>query len=81
MHAIKGYVRKTGLDGNSNKSVTLTKVLKLIYSVKKGAKSYYDILTPDEIIPRCCIKWDDKLNTNINWKNIFQKVQKIPELN
>ena len=24
--------------------------------------SYYDILTPDKIIPRCCNKWDDKLN-------------------
>ena len=40
-----GYTRKTGLAVNSNKSIALTKVLKVIYSVKKGAKLYYDILT------------------------------------
>ena len=52
IHAMKGCIRKTGLAVNSNKSIDLTKVLKVTYSVKKGATSYYGILTPDETIPR-----------------------------
>ena len=62
-------------------TASLTKVLKRIYSVKNGTKSYYDRLTSDEVKPQCCSKWEDTLNKTINWKITFAKVQKIAEIN
>ena len=37
VQAVKNYVRKTGLKVEKNKSIDLTKTLKVIYSAQKGA--------------------------------------------
>lgn len=80
IQAIKSYIRRTGLDIESNKSSKLSKVLQFIQSSMKGARSYYEMLTSEDVEPKCCSKWDDKLNTNIKWDTTFLKVHNIKEI-
>ena len=61
-------------------SVESSKVSKILNSVQKGTKVYYDILINDGIDPKCCSKWNNKLSKEINWKTTFKKVQKIREI-
>ena len=79
VHAIKSYVRKTGLTVEGNGSVDLIKTLKIIYTQQKGAHLYYEVLTQDTNKPNCCEKWEAKLNKDINWSTTFKKIQKIQD--
>ena len=75
VQAIKSYIRKTGLTVDSNSSTDLTKTLKIIYSQLKGSRLYYEILTQGKDKPKCCEKWEARLNTDIDWSRNFKKMQ------
>ena len=32
-------------------------------------------------MPNCCLKWSEKLKSNISWNTVFIKVQKIKDVN
>ena len=80
IRAIKKYIGSLGIDVDCNMSVELPKAISILYSAQKGAKMYYGILTNEEIQPKCCLKWNDKLNKDINWKTTFKKVHRICEV-
>ena len=80
VQAIKSYIRKTGLTVESNSSTDLTKTLKIIYSQQKGSRLYYEMLTPGKDKPKCCEKWEARLNTDIDWSRTFKKMQNIQEI-
>ena len=56
----------------------MIKTLKVIYSGQKGARLYYEVLIQDAKKPKCCEKWETKLNTDINWNASFKKNTKNP---
>lgn len=79
--SIKRYVRKCGFQSpNSNTSAELPTALRLIYSAEKGTRKFYDLMITEEINPNCCAKWDEKLNTRINWKSVFAKIHHIKDI-
>ena len=80
LQAVKCYTRKTGITLENNSSVDLIKTLKVIYSGRKGARLYYEVLTHDANKPNCCEKWETKLNKDINWSISFKKIQRIREI-
>ena len=43
LHAVKCYIRKTGLTVENNSSVHLINTLKVIYSGQNGARLYYEV--------------------------------------
>ena len=73
VQAIKSYILKTGLTIDNNMSNHMMKALKVIYSGQKGARLYYEVLIQDAYKPKCCEKWETKLNTDINWNTGFKK--------
>ena len=76
VHAIKTYIRQTGLTTEGNSSLDLIKTLKIIYTQQKGAHLYYEVLTQDTNKPNSCEKWEAKLNKDINWSTTFKKIPK-----
>ena len=80
MHAIKSYICNTRLTVEGNGSVDLIKTLKIIYTNKKGAHLYYEVLTQNINKPNCCGKWEAKLNKDIHWSSTLKKVPKIQEM-
>ena len=58
----------------------MTKTLKIIYSQQKGSRLYYEILTQGKDKPKCCEKWEARLNTDIDWSRNFKKMQNIQEI-
>lgn len=77
VQSIKKFIRTTNIRINNNKSKNFKKALNIILSIKKGTRPYYDILTADSSQPKCCVKWNNGMITNLNWKRIFLKIQKI----
>ena len=73
VQAIKSYIRKMGLTVESNSSTDLTKTLKIIYSQQKGSRLYYEMLTQGKDKPKCCEKWEARLNTDIDWSRNLKK--------
>ena len=80
VQAVKKYQKAVGvkIEGVSFKNPNLT--LQLIYSVRKGVKMYYDILNSETCELKCCKKWTEKLNVEIEWNKVFFKVKKIKEV-
>ena len=78
--AIRQYITATDIHINGNVPMEEPVTLKKIYSIKKGSKTYYDILTHDDISPNCCRKWNEKLNVTVCWKSVFFKMHKIQDV-
>ena len=38
------------------------------------------MLTQGKIKPKCCEKWEARLNTDIDWSGNFKKMQNIQEI-
>ena len=77
---IKNFVVKLNVQLVYNNRATLPRELAIIYSQPKGTRVYYDTLVMDGIVPKCCRKWNEKFNTEINWKTTFKQVQSIQEI-
>ena len=81
VNAVKRYVSACGLHiANNVVQYQMSKVLRLICSVVRGAKVMYDVLTCDEVLPNCCKKWDEKTSKRVDWKIIFKKVHCINDV-
>ena len=65
---------------NDNKTDEHPLYLKLVYSIHKGCKLYYNTFVLNEEKPNCCSKWQQKLNSDIRWQVVFHKIQKIREI-
>lgn len=78
--SIKKYMQKTKIRIPSHCTNDVPVALKIIYSVPKGTRLYYDILTSDTSLPNSCSKWLEKLGTNVSWKKVFLKIHKIQEV-
>ena len=78
--SIGKYVKRSGLKIKNNINQNTLKVQKIIHSIHKGSRLYYDILIKDDEIPNSCKKWDLKLSSPHNWKACFHLVHKIQEV-
>ena len=77
--AVREYVKRTNILIEDNKHLDVPKSLKTIIGVLKGAKLYYNNMMNDKHQAKCCSKWQDKLNKDLDWKTIFTKIHKIPD--
>lgn len=80
IRAIKKYLQSKDVAIPDNNAHDVRKALTLIFTNKKGTKRYYNMLIQKEQPPKCCDKWNSKLNKDINWKITFAKIQKIQEI-
>ena len=79
--SIKQFVRKMGIKiDNINGNGDTFSALRIIDSVHKGSNIYYECLTSNSTEPKCCSKWTEKLNEEINWKKVFRKTHKIKDI-
>ena len=76
VQAIKSYILKTRLTTDNNMSNHMIKTLKVIYCGQKRARLYYEVLLQDANKPKCCEKWETKLNTDINWNTSLKNNNK-----
>ena len=58
---------------------TPTQIMKIV-SLRNGSKTYYEILTQSENEINCCIKWNSKLDYNVDWKKVFKTIHKIEDV-
>ena len=77
--AIKKYRLAFNFETLLTPNITKPYYLKIIYSVDKGSKCYYNILTNGNASINCCRKWEQKLGLGIRWKQVFMKIHKIQE--
>ena len=78
--AVRKYIKSTKLQVNTNITKSVTNCMNKIMSVFRGSKLYYDILIEDHIAPKCCAKWDEKLQTVIKWNKCFSQLHKIKDI-
>ena len=78
--AITKYVKKTNITIKSNKSFEISSCFRKIMSTPKGSKVYYDILTENTELPKCCLKWNEKLNVQTDWEKCFLLVHKTSDV-
>ena len=60
--------------------VNYKNLCQLFLHVRKAAKHFTIYLSKKDQIPKCCEKWNRKLDRNVNWKTIFFKIKKIKEV-
>ena len=72
--SIKQYIKKSTILISNNMSDEVNISLSTIYSAPKGTRLYYNILVNDN----CCLKWSEKLKSNISWNTVFIKVPPPP---
>ena len=78
--SVQDYIRVTGIQLCHNTSLQLPKSLKMLFSVSKGSKIYYECLTKNSTTAKFCAKWEGKLNCQIKWKQILHMTQKIKDV-
>ena len=79
---MKKYMKRFEFLIVNNEAENHNACLKRLYSVSKGSQVYYNILTSNVQRPKCCSKWEERLNdTTIDWKKCFYPVSKITDIN
>ena len=80
--AINKYLRCFDLNIDYAAVGIMNACLKKLYSVSKGSQIYYDVLNKNAERPKCCDKWENKLNDKtIDWGKCFYYIQKITDVN
>ena len=82
INAVKSFIHASGVpnaDGKETK-YDLSKVLRVICSVQRGTKVFYDILINNNVQPNCCKKWEERIFNRVDWNVIFKKVQSIKDV-
>ena len=77
---VKDFVKSFNIELQNNVKSNSPIALSILHSVKKGTRPIYDIFVEEGTTPKCCQKWNDKLNTEINWYKTFKMMQSIPEI-
>ena len=80
LYFLQKYLKKYNINTQNSIANEKPLFLRLLYSVHKGAKTYYSQLLSNNDKPNCCSKWSEKLNCEMNWKQVFYKIQKIREI-
>ena len=80
LNSIRSYMRSCNIRLVDNVSSDKNIIMKSIYSCLKGAKLFYDILSSTSHNHGYCDKWNDKLNLNLDWKNIYKLVLNVKEI-
>lgn len=78
--SIRKYAQRSKLNLTNNCIYDIPIALKTIYSVSKGTKLYYDTLSNDKKLPNSCQKWCEKMEIDISWEKVFNKVHKIQDV-
>ena len=77
---IKKYKRKCDLILEDNLDNEENDIVKTITFSYKGAKYFYDILNLSQKRPNYCLKWEEKLEMDINWKLVFLHINHVKEI-
>ena len=78
--SIKQYIKTSTILINNNMANEVNISLSTLHSAPKGTRLCYNILVNDNCMPNCCLKWSEKLKSNISWNTVFIKVQKIKKM-
>ena len=78
--SIKNYIKNTNITVTDNQFQATSLSFKILNSCPKGSKVIYDAIISNENPPKCCMKWSQKLNSEIIWKNVFFKLHKIQDI-
>lgn len=81
LKTIGKFIKSTKIAITGNIAQAINAPMEKIVSVNKGAKIYYEMLIKNNLVPKCCEKWNSKVNYNINWKICFKKIKKINDIN
>ena len=81
LKTIGKFIKSTKIAMTGNIAQAINAPMEKIVSVNKGAKIYYEMLIKNNLVPKCCEKWNSKVNYNINWKICFKKIKKINDIN
>ena len=79
-NSIKQYINTLYIAINDNKIHDVNVSVKAIYSVQKSTRLYYNIITNDDCMPNCCLKWNEKLKVICSWSHVFIKLHKIKDV-
>ena len=80
--AIMTYMRRFNFQISNNEINEANVCIEKIRSVSKGSQVFYNILETRSERPKCCGKWEVKMNNrNIDWKKCFYYVNKIKDVN
>ena len=74
--SIKQYMKTSTILISNNMAGEVNISLSTIYSAPKGTRLCYNILVNDNCMPNCCLKWSEKLKSNISWNTVSIKVPK-----
>ena len=80
VNVIKKYKRKCEIILEDNLDRDVNDIVKTISMSQKGAKCYYDILNCTNKLPSYCKKWEEKLETEIEWKKVFLYIVSVKEV-
>ena len=81
LDTIRQYKRKCNIQVTNNLCNEKNLVLQKLYSIPKGAKCFYDcFLEFSKVTPKFCDKWNNKLETEVNWSKVFENVTKTKEI-
>ena len=78
--SIKQYIKTSTILISNNMANEVNISLSTIYSAPKGTRLYYKILVNDNCMPNCCLKWSEKLMSNISWNTVFIIVKRIKDV-
>lgn len=78
--SVKSCVRKKGITFESLDHLPEIKAYGLIVKAPKGARTFYDIFTGTAPVLKACQKWETFLETEIEWKRVFELTKKIKEI-
>ena len=75
LKSIRKYARNHNVNIVDNVSSETNCIMHTINSVPKGTKFFYDLLMKKTVVThKYCDKWKDELNTDIEWKKVFENV-------
>ena len=77
---LKNFFAKMKITITDINPLQMPLALKIIFSIQKGTKLYYNTMTYDENVPKCCVKWENKLQSTICWRKVFLQIQKIKDI-
>ena len=62
---------------DSNEFINIFKIVK---NAPKGAKRFYNVLLSDNFTHNSCLKWSEKIVTDISWGKVFVFLNSIKEI-
>ena len=77
---LREYVKKTKVPVRDSNYLQMSKCFKNIMCVIKGCKAYYNTLLAYSTRPKCCAKWEERLEIQPDWKKCFLLASKIKDI-